>query len=193
VLRVKVRVGNAGKSATVKTVTVTMSSLDTLSFIGLVAQLSYGDLAPGQQSDGTAAQGLKIQPTCPPNTKVRLLLRISSLGFQAWTDTLNILVQAAATDAKENSEVPRQCLLSQNYPNPFNPATNFEFRVSSFEFVSFKIFDALGREVATLVDETKAPGIYRMRWEAGTLPSGIYFYRMTAGSFTETKKLILLR
>ena len=193
VLRVKVRLGNSGKSATVKAVTATVSSLDTLSWIGLLAQLSYGDLAPGQQSEGTAAQGLKIQPTCPPNTKVRLLLRISTQGFQAWTDTLNILVQATATDAEENSKVPTEYSLSQNYPNPFNPATNFEFQVANFGLVTLKVFDALGREVAKLVDEPRAPGVYGLRWDAGTLPSGIYFYRLTAGSFTETKKLILLR
>lgn len=83
--------------------------------------------------------------------------------------------------------------LAQNYPNPFNPTTSFELRVRSYEFVSLKIFDVMGREVAALMNERKSPGIYKVTWDASHLPSGVYFYRMTAGSFTETKKLVLMK
>ncbi|MDZ7406155.1 MAG: T9SS type A sorting domain-containing protein, partial [candidate division KSB1 bacterium] len=83
--------------------------------------------------------------------------------------------------------------LEQNYPNPFNPTTTISFSLPLGSFVSLKVFDALGREVSTLVSEELAAGTYVRQWEAAGLPSGVYFYRLQAGSFTETKKLILLR
>jgi subtilisin family serine protease len=92
-----------------------------------------------------------------------------------------------------NSGVPAAYRLEQNYPNPFNPMTSFEFQVASFEFVSLKVHDVLGREVATLADEKRMPGIYRVQWDASGLPSGVYFYRLQAGNFTETKKMILTK
>jgi len=89
--------------------------------------------------------------------------------------------------------IPTQFALYQNYPNPFNPSTNFEFQVSSFAFVSLKIFDVLGREVATLVNEARPTGVYTIRWDASTLPSGVYYYRFQAGAFVESKKMVLLK
>jgi len=83
--------------------------------------------------------------------------------------------------------------LHQNYPNPFNPSTNLSFVIGHSSFVSLKVFDVLGKEVATLVDEFRNAGAYEINFDASDLPSGIYFYRMTAGNFTETKKMILTR
>ena len=83
--------------------------------------------------------------------------------------------------------------LDQNYPNPFNPTTNIEFRIADFGFATLKVYDVLGREVATLVNETKVPGNYEVKFNAANLPSGIYFYRIQAGSFVEAKKMILLK
>jgi len=89
------------------------------------------------------------------------------------------------------STVPVEYELSQNYPNPFNPTTKFEFQVPSSELVTLKIFDVLGREAATLVQENLQPGTYVRHWNASGLPSGVYFYRMQAGGFMETKRMIL--
>lgn len=83
--------------------------------------------------------------------------------------------------------------LNQNYPNPFNPSTKISFTLPSKSYVSLKVIDLIGREVATIVSEEMSPGTYTRQWNAGTMSSGIYFYRLQAGSFTETKKLILLR
>jgi sugar lactone lactonase YvrE len=88
---------------------------------------------------------------------------------------------------------PYEFSLSQNYPNPFNATSNFGFRISSLSDVSLKVFDLLGQEVATIVNERLAAGSYTRRWDAAGLPSGIYFYRLQAGNFSETRKLILLR
>lgn len=90
-------------------------------------------------------------------------------------------------------ELPTQFGLSQNYPNPFNPGTSFEFQVSGFEFVSLKVLDLLGREVAILVQGNRRPGRYRVQWNASGLPSGVYFYRLRAGSFVDTKKMVVAK
>ncbi len=84
-------------------------------------------------------------------------------------------------------------VLGQNYPNPFNPATTISFSVPAQSFVSLEVFDALGREVSILLSERLSPGSYSRTWDAAGLSSGVYFYRLKAGSFIETKKLVLLR
>lgn len=89
--------------------------------------------------------------------------------------------------------LPKSYRLEQNYPNPFNPTTNIEFRIADFGFVSMKAYDVLGREVATLVNGIMRPGTYKVRFDASHLPSGVYFYRITAGTFTAVKKLVLVR
>lgn len=95
------------------------------------------------------------------------------------------------TAVEDQTIASQQYRLMQNYPNPFNPTTSFVFRVSGFEFVSLKVLDVLGREIATLVNEQRQPGVYRVRWDASGFPSGVYFYRMHAGGFVDTKKMIL--
>jgi len=88
---------------------------------------------------------------------------------------------------------PADFKLSQNYPNPFNPSTKIKFQISQSGFTSFKVFDVLGNEVATLVDEELQSGSYEFNFDAKGLTSGIYFYKLQTGSFVETKKMILLR
>jgi hypothetical protein len=88
---------------------------------------------------------------------------------------------------------PENFSLAQNYPNPFNSATTISFRLPSKSFVSLKVFDLLGREVATIVSEELSAGSYTRTWNAANISSGVYFYRLQAGSYIETKKLILLR
>jgi hypothetical protein len=88
---------------------------------------------------------------------------------------------------------PGSIQLHQNYPNPFNAISNFGFRISEFSQVSLRIHDLLGREVAVLVNEKLAPGTYTRRWDASGLPSGIYFYKLRAGRFVQTKKMMLVR
>ena len=83
--------------------------------------------------------------------------------------------------------------LLQNYPNPFNPSTSIEYRVTSNEYVSLKVFDLLGNEVATLVNESKLPGSYQVSFDASGLASGIYFYRLQTGSYSQSRKMIILK
>ncbi|MGD0036445.1 MAG: T9SS type A sorting domain-containing protein [Bacteroidota bacterium] len=94
---------------------------------------------------------------------------------------------------KSNNPVPTGYALTQNYPNPFNPTTNFTYEISKAGFVSIKIYDILGREVATLVNEVKQAGSFVATWNAINAGSGIYFCKMQSGSFTATKKMILMK
>ncbi|MEZ4689462.1 MAG: T9SS type A sorting domain-containing protein [Ignavibacteria bacterium] len=93
--------------------------------------------------------------------------------------------------------VPDKFYLSQNYPNPFNPTSNLGFGISELGFVSLKVYDAQGKEVATLVNETKAPGYYNIQFSAtgggSNLASGVYYYRLEAGGFVQTKRMMLLK
>lgn len=88
---------------------------------------------------------------------------------------------------------PQAFALEQNYPNPFNPSTEIEFRIGNREFVNLIVFDLLGRKVATLLNEEKASGAYKVKWNAENLPSGVYFYKLQAGNFTSIKKMLLLK
>ena len=92
-----------------------------------------------------------------------------------------------------SSSVPDQFRLDQNYPNPFNPSTNLEFGISDLGFVSLRVYDALGKEVAVLVNEKLSPGIYETVFDGINYPSGIYYYKLEAGSFSEVRKMILLK
>jgi predicted esterase len=111
--------------------------------------------------------------------------------FSAWLYT--ILKPQIVSAVQAMPLLPASFLLLQNYPNPFNPNTVIEFQTSTKEHITLKIFDMLGREIATFVDEQKPTGRYSVRFDAGTLAGGVYFYRIIAGNFVETKKLILLK
>jgi hypothetical protein len=92
-----------------------------------------------------------------------------------------------------SGSAPREFRLAQNYPNPFNPSTNIGFSVVGTSEVSLKIRDVLGREVATLVNETLTPGSYTVKWDATSHPSGVYFYTIRAGNALETRRMILAK
>ena len=93
----------------------------------------------------------------------------------------------------QRTNVPNNFSLSQNYPNPFNPTTTIDYSIPKSSFVSIKVYDVLGREVTTLVNGEKNQGKYSMVFEGSKLTSGIYFYRMQAGNFIETKKFMVIK
>lgn len=130
------------------------------------------------------------------NTLIILDSRVGNLYLQEFLarykdagGTDNIIVNVERT----GETAPTSFWLRQNYPNPFNPITNIEFRIPNVEVVMLKVYDVLGREVATLVDEELKPGSYKVKWDASRLPSGVYLYRMQAGSFVETRKMVLVK
>ncbi|GBD91697.1 hypothetical protein BMS3Abin04_02429 [bacterium BMS3Abin04] len=107
---------------------------------------------------------------------------------------------------EETNKLPNKFLLSQNYPNPFNPTTTIKYTIQTplnHPFakrgntrgipISLKVYDVLGREVATLVNKKQKPGAYKVEFNASNLPSGVYLYKLKAGSFVQVKKMILLK
>ncbi len=104
-----------------------------------------------------------------------------------------ILITQSPTGINDIQAKVNEFKLYQNYPNPFNPSTKIGFRISDFGLVSLKIYDVLGREVTTLVNEEKPAGTFEVTWNAVNVPSGVYFYQLKAGSYTATKKLLLVK
>lgn len=124
--------------------------------------------------------------------------RIFSIYFvdaqNGWlTDGHRICHYSGTTSVEENDNIPIEFSLFQNYPNPFNPNTTIKFSIPSRQFVTIKVFDLLGREIETLVNEEKSIGNYELKFDGSNLTSGVYFYRLHANNFSETKKLILIK
>lgn len=92
-----------------------------------------------------------------------------------------------------SAELPESFSLGQNYPNPFNPSTSIIYSVPQKGNVTLKVFDALGRETAALVSEVQSPGTYKVEWNGEGLSSGIYYYRLTSGLYSETKRMMLVK
>src|SRR5690606_23085768 len=92
-----------------------------------------------------------------------------------------------------SSPLPDRYSLSQNYPNPFNPSTKINFDIVRAGFVSVKVYNSLGQQVADLVSQDMTPGSYQADFDASALTSGIYFYTIKAGDFVETKKMVLMK
>lgn len=107
-----------------------------------------------------------------------------------WTRPLSEMITGVRS---QEQEIPSQCALEQNYPNPFNPTTVISYQLPMASRVNLTVYDVLGREVAMLMDQRQSVGTYSITFDAGSLPSGVYFYRLQAGAFTETKKLMLLK
>ncbi|MBU2447260.1 MAG: T9SS type A sorting domain-containing protein [Bacteroidetes bacterium] len=111
--------------------------------------------------------------------------------------TLDANTINSGTTIVQNESAPKEFTLSQNYPNPFNPSTKIQYSLRNAGFVSLKVFNLLGREVATLVNSNQEAGSYTVPFNTSeaklNLASGVYFYRLEAGSFVSTKKLILMK
>ncbi len=115
----------------------------------------------------------------------------------AWSSILIIAYVRVDEVGEVPNGIPASFSLGQNYPNPFNPTTTIEFRIQSSELrtqkVSLQVYDVLGRPVATLVNGVKHPGTHMVQWDASGFGSGVYFYRLQAGEFVSTRKMLLLK
>jgi hypothetical protein len=143
----------------------------------LTARL-YGTLAATLLMSDTMFQGnIKVTSNDPANPIVNIPVSLSVL-----TDV--------AFDA---DNLPGEFVLYQNYPNPFNPTTTISYGVPNRGLVQLNVYDILGRKVATLVNEEMAPGRHEVTWDASGMASGVFFYRLVAGGFVNTKKVTLMR
>ena len=166
------------------------------SSFGGLSNLRELDLSGNRQMNGT----LPIELTMLSNL---IFLDISNTGlcdnldpaFQSWTSTVTTVIAAGCTNVSNESfgSIPTEFALQDNYPNPFNPTTTIAFDVAETMNVQLQIFDITGRLIETLVSETLSPGQYERTWQAQNVASGIYMYRITAGDFTQTRQMLLLK
>ncbi len=112
---------------------------------------------------------------------------------QEYTNIGNTLVTGSITAVNDVSNLPNKFELSQNYPNPFNPSTVISYNIPKAANVTLKVYDVLGREVATLVNQFQNANSYKVRFNASSLSSGVYLYKIEAGNFIMTKKMLLLK
>ena len=115
----------------------------------------------------------------------------NSAGWGPFSEVRTFILSAC--DVEPDDVVPSTYALHQNFPNPFNPATEIRYQVPRVSRVRLVVYDILGREVTTLIDENKPAGVHQVQFDAGGLPSGVYLCRMTAGGFTEIRKICLIR
>jgi len=121
-----------------------------------------------------------------PETREELDSKISK-------DFEMLLALDVRKNSKDHSSIPTQYKLDQNYPNPFNPITIINYELGITNFVSLKVYDLLGKEVLTLVSENKQPGKYSVTFDGSNFASGIYFYKLEAGDFVQTRRMMLLK
>ncbi len=115
-------------------------------------------------------------------------------GFSEWNWAPNKYLRVIlATEVAEQKYLPFKFVLDQNYPNPFNPVTSIHYSIPLAATVTLKIYDTNGKEISSLVNETQQSGDHSVEWNGDGITSGVYMYRITAGNYTETKKMVLLK
>jgi hypothetical protein len=177
------------------------------------SQFGFGDnyyiySLTGGTDNGEFSQSVYVNGEGPTNANGGPIGVLSDIAASAYLTSGGILFESPArsvqylllepgTNVGVNNEiagiVPDKFILNQNYPNPFNPNTSISYQVRTAGFVSIKIYDVLGREIAVLVNEEKEAGSYSAKWNASAFGSGVYYYRMECGSFVSTKKMILIK
>jgi hypothetical protein len=135
------------------------------------------------------------------STTIRVTLNAESIPEGTYTGQLNISTNGGnitipidfLVDVEKLSDLPAEYFLNQNYPNPFNPTTTIEFSIARTSMVKLKVYDIIGKEVLTLINENKRPGSYKFYFNADGLSSGVYIYRLETNEFIDSKKLIILK
>jgi len=161
--------------------------------------------APNYIFDGDVAQVTgTIMPDTVKNVTIDNVLGVTSSQDLAIKDTLFLIsgtlsgpytagTTILVTGIEQLGEIPQSFALLQNYPNPFNPETKIRFEIPVTSFVNISVFNLLGEKVATLVNENLGQGVYEKSFGASNLTSGVYIYKLTAGSYTMTKKMMLMK
>jgi predicted GH43/DUF377 family glycosyl hydrolase len=194
----KLKVANQGSVFTIPAVKATIRPLDTVATIALGNSISFGNIAPGQVWLSVIIR-IAFSAWVSGPRDIPFELVFSSQGTDYWRDTMLVHVESAGAVAQERG-IPTTYQLEQNYPNPFNPGTLIRYTIAgsrengvgSME-VRLVVYDILGREVAVLVNEKKAPGRYEVEFDASGLSSGVYFYRLTSGQYVECRKMVVIK
>lgn len=188
---------NTARWSSIRTQLQHYSGAVTLDELKLIASFDNGD-GPGNQSNGdiynNGNQQIVIFRPDSLYLEVAFKPRSGVLPTDPVFERIPVHIGSNASPVREGAPaVPESFALEQNYPNPFNPSTTISYQLNTGSIVLLTIYDPLGREIKTLVNERQMPGEHSVTFDAGGLPSGVYFYRLQAGTFTETRKLMLVK
>lgn len=138
---------------------------------------------------------INLLDTFSPGDTILVRFRLFADAYvNSWGWAIDYIdIQSGVTGIDDNKSIPTNYTLKQNYPNPFNPTTSIEYQVVNNENVTLKVYDILGREVKTLVNKVHSPGNYEITFDANELSSGVYIYRLRAGQFEQTRKMVILK
>jgi C-terminal processing protease CtpA/Prc len=179
---------NAGLTGTAPNVVVELTTEDTTVWtIGNAKQI-FGNIAAGVTVTSPQIYTVNCW-SYPLIDTLRFKINIYSDGYLFWRDSSDVIVGIRSLEVP----VPQSYTLYQNYPNPFNPITTVKFDLPKTSEVTLKVFNILGEEVTTIVSEKISAGSYSYEWDASGLASGIYLYRLQAGDYLETRKMVLMR
>jgi hypothetical protein len=153
--------------------------------------LNYFNIEPGQSKFNSSSGFIVYTQNNPESVKFNV--HIFSSYNLLWSDTITVNIPPPVGVEDIISSIPTEFGLYQSYPNPFNPTTTIGYSIPELSFVTLRLFDVLGNEITILVNEEKPVGNYEVEFEASNLSSGIYFYRLQAGDFVDTKKMVLLK
>jgi len=163
----------------------------------LVFNSSWMQVVPAAASVPAGGQQnvtVTFNPSSLASATYHVDLHVSSLVYDSTMILpVTLVVHHGATTAKSGREIPTEFALRQNYPNPFNPSTNIRYELKSAGLTRLSVYNVLGEKVTELVNTVQPAGIYEVRFDAAALPSGVYFYRLTSGSFTRSVKMVLMK
>jgi hypothetical protein len=192
VMVTKLIIRNQGLLDTLKNISLSVVPLDT--FVTCVNNWNNMPALPPGVLDSTGqAFRLTIHPSTPVGTTHALKVEAYSNTYRAWTDTLLLFVYPPTGVEEDPLGIPLATKLEQNYPNPFNPSTTIRYGLPLASFVTLTVFNTLGQQMAQLVNEQQQAGYHDVVFLGDRLPSGVYFYRLHAGNFVASKKLLLLK
>jgi hypothetical protein len=186
------KVGNTGTIAVTPSIGGKIRSLDTAATIVSGSTFTVGDIAPGQVRLSSPI-GISFSNWGSGTRDLLLELVFSSNAIEYWRDTIAVRVVDPTGIVQEQKMIPKTCELGQNYPNPFNPSTTIRYGLPHKSAVQLTVFNTLGQQVAQLVNGDMEAGYHEVRFDGKNLSSGVYFYRIQAGEFVASKRLLLLK
>jgi hypothetical protein len=195
-LKFRSNLQNTGLTATARDVSANITLLDTCASFShiyqrYVAEHTYGDIDQGEIVQSATSSYIKFKDQCSNDHDVKFAMEIYSNGYYFWSDTFSIDVVSAIE--KYEDRIPKEFALHQNHPNPFNPKTVISWQLAVGSEVELSIYNVLGQKITTLVSGKQNAGLHTVEWDAGGMASGVYYYRLVAGEYVDTKKLVLLK
>jgi hypothetical protein len=194
VLPIRLILKNESLTATASNIYIGGGMLDTVVTDVSTSDNRFADIPPGSTVTSSGIFVIRFANNFEGDRDITFWVDIYSDNYLFWRDTFSVYIYPTHISSHENSKIPEDFSLSQNYPNPFNPKTTIRYQLPAFSRqVDLSIFNMRGQKIATLVSGEQSAGTYTIDWNARGFPSGIYFYKLQTDSFTEQKKMILLR